>query len=77
MLRTQIYLPEETHQELILWAKKMDLPMAEVVRRILKSGLKQKEGFLEKGNDLLTLTKLKIKGGPLDLSKKLDLYLYQ
>ena len=77
MLRTQIYLPEQTHQELILWAKKMDLPMAEVVRRILKVGLEQKEGFLEKGNDLLALTRLKIKGGPRDLSKKLDLYLYQ
>jgi len=77
MLRTQIYLPEQTHQELILWAKKMDLPMAEVVRRILKVGLEQKEGFLEKGNDLLALTRLKIKGGPRDLSQKLDLYLYQ
>lgn len=77
MLRTQIYLPEEIYQELVLWARKMDLPMAEVVRKILKTGLKKKEEFLEKGNDLLALTRLKISGGPKDLSKKFDFYLYQ
>lgn len=77
MLRTQIYLPQETHQELTLWARKMNLPMAEVVRRIIKTGLKKKEEFLEKGNDILDLTKLKIRGGPKNLSQKLDFYLYQ
>ena len=77
MLRTQIYLPEETHQELTLWARKMDLPMAEVARRIIKTGLEKKEKFFEKGNDLLLLAKLKIRGGPKDLSQKLDFYLHQ
>lgn len=76
MLRTQIYLPEETHQELTLWARKVGLPMAEVVRRFVKTGLDKKEEFLEKGNDILELTKLKIKGGPKNLSQKLDSYLY-
>lgn len=51
--------------------------MAELVRKILKTGLAEKEIFLEKGNDLLKLTKLKIRGGPKDLSGKLDSYLYQ
>ena len=77
MLRTQVYLPEETHQDLALWAAKMDLPMAEIIRRILKTGLEKKEEFLDKGNDLITLAKLKIKGGPKGLSQKLDSYLYQ
>lgn len=77
MLRTQIYLPEEIHSELLEWARKMELPMAELVRRLIKAGLQRKEGFFEKGNDLLKLAKLKIKGGPTDLSKKLDSYLYQ
>jgi len=77
MLRTQLYLPEETHQELTLWAAKMDLSMAEVARRLIKTGLEKKDEFLEKGNDLLALVKLKIKGGPKDLSQKLDTYLYQ
>lgn len=77
MLRTQIYLPEEIHGELLEWARKTELPMAELVRRIIKSGLQKKEKFFEKGNDLLKLTKLKIKGGPANLSEKLDSYLYQ
>lgn len=77
MLRTQIYLPEEIHSELLEWARKMELPMAELVRRLIKAGLQRKESLFEKGNDLLKLAKLKIKGGPTDLSEKLDSYLYQ
>lgn len=77
MLRTQIYLPEEAHSELTEWASKAKIPMAELVRRIIKVGLQKKEEFFEKENDLLELTKLKIKGGPVDLSEKLDFYLYQ
>ncbi|MBM3283608.1 hypothetical protein FJY90_05190 [Candidatus Gottesmanbacteria bacterium] len=77
MMRTQIYLPKEIHQELALWARRMDLPMAEVVRKILKTGLERKEEFLGEGNDLLLLARLKIKGGLKDLSQKFDYYLYQ
>ena len=77
MLRTQIYLPEEAHSELTEWASQVKIPMAELVRRIIKVGLQKKEEFFEKENDLLELTKLKIKGGPADLSEKLDFYLYQ
>jgi len=51
--------------------------MAEIVRKFINAGLDRKEEFLEKGNDLLALTKLKIKGEPKNLSKKLDFYLYQ
>jgi len=76
-MRTQIYLPKDIHQELALWARRMDLPMAEVVRKILKTGLERKEEFLGEGNDLLLLAKLKIKGGLKDLSRKFDYYLYQ
>jgi len=76
-MRTQIYLPKEIHQELALWARRMDLPMAEVVRKILKTGLERKEEFLGEGNDLLLLARLKIKGGLKDLSQKFDYYLYQ
>jgi len=77
MMRTQIYLPKDIHQELALWARRMDLPMAEVVRKILKTGLERKEEFLGEGNDLLLLARLKIKGGLKDLSQKFDYYLYQ
>lgn len=77
MLRTQVYLPKNLHQELTTWAKQMDVPMAEVVRKILKAGLVRKESFLDEENDLLELSKLKLKGGPKDLSAKLDFYIYQ
>lgn len=77
MLRTQIYLPEQLHDELTSWAIKMKVPMAQIVRQILQAGLEKREAFLPGENDLLELTKLKIKGGPTDLSLKLDSYLYQ
>jgi len=76
MFRTQIYLPEELHSELTSLGKKLNLPMAEVVRKILKNSLKKKETLMGKGNDLIKLGKLKIKGGPKDLSQNLDSYLY-
>jgi len=76
MLRTQIYLPEEYHEELGLIARKMNVPKAVVIRKILKKALQNKKEFVTKGNDLLSLAKLKIKGGPKDLSAKFDSYLY-
>ena len=77
MLRTQIYLPEEFHAELSYLAAKKGLPMAALVRKILAEGLAKKERFLEPENDLEKLTNLKLKGGPKDLSKNFDRYLYE
>lgn len=76
MLRTQIYLPEEYHHELAIIAHNLGVPKAVVIRKILKKALKNKEELIGGGNDLLALSKLKIKGGPKDLSAKLDSYLY-
>jgi len=76
MLRTQIYLPEDFHSQLSWLAAKLDVSMAEVIRMILKNGLKKKEEILAPGNDLWKLADLKIKGGPKDLAKNLDYYLY-
>ena len=76
MLRTQVYLPEEFRSQLINLASQLDIPMAEVIRMILKNGLKKKEEILNPGNDLWKLADLRIKGGPKDLSKKFDFYLY-
>lgn len=76
MLRTQVYLPEEFHSQLINLASQLDISMAEVIRMILKNGLKKKEEILSPGNDLWKLADLKIEGGPKDLSKKFDFYLY-
>lgn len=76
MLRTQIYLPEEFHSQLNDLADKLDLSMGAVIRMILKKGLQKKEEIMTRRNDLWKLANLKIKGGPKDLSKKLDYYLY-
>lgn len=42
-----------------------------------KFGLKGKQEPFERENDLIELRKLKIRGGPVDLSEKLDFYHYR
>lgn len=76
MLRTQIYLPEDCHSELTDLAQKAGVPMSEIIRKMLKVELKEKDKYLTKGNSLASLAKLKITGGPKDLSAKFDSYLY-
>jgi hypothetical protein len=76
MLRTQIYLPEDFYSQLNWLATKLNVSMAEVIRMILKNGLRKKEEILAPGNDLWKLADLKIKGGPKNLAKNLDYYLY-
>lgn len=73
MLRTQVYLPQELYSQLVTLARAADLPVAEVIRNALQSGIKT---VAKKQNDLALLAKLKIKGGPKDLSAKMDKYLY-
>lgn len=77
MLRTQIFLPEEDRRQLNEIALKLDISMGEAIRMILKKGLKKKEKFVSLGNDLWKLAGLKLKGGPKNLSEKLDEYLYR
>jgi len=76
MRRTQIYLPEEIHEQLGILAKKAHLSMGEVIRRLIKEGITTQKNFFGK-NDLLSLAELKIKGGPKNISKKFDSYLYR
>jgi hypothetical protein len=76
MLRTQIYLPKNDHSELSVLAKKLGVPLSEIIRRMLKTGLSQKDHYINKGNNLSSLANLGITGGPSDLSKNFDKYLY-
>ncbi|OGD61958.1 hypothetical protein A2160_01185 [Candidatus Beckwithbacteria bacterium RBG_13_42_9] len=76
MQRTQIYLPKDLYEELIFLAKKVKLPMAEIVRKILIKGLEKKEFLAKEENDLIDLADLKLTGGPKNLSQKMDKYLY-
>lgn len=76
MLRTQIYLPEEYHRELATIAQSLGVPKAVVIRKILKKALGKKAKSTKNTNPLLSLAKLKFRGGPKDLSEKFDEYLY-
>lgn len=74
MIRTQVYLPEELHQEITITAAQRDIPAAQLVRDLLKQGLmaRKKTSVAEA---LLQLTQVHGKG-PKDLSTNLDDYLY-
>ena len=75
LIRTQIYLSNEIKQELEKISKKERVSMGKMIRKILKKSLIENREF-QNGNDMLELTKLKIKGGPKDLSSRADEYLY-
>lgn len=73
MIRTQVYLPQDLYNQLLMVARQESLPLAKIIRSALTKGLKTS---LKKDNDLLGLAGLKITGGPKDLSGNLDKYLY-
>lgn len=75
MIRTQIYIPEALHSQLKLLASRQRKSLAEVLREFIKQGMVKKQNTGAKS--LGALTKLKITGGPKDLSKNMDKYLFQ
>lgn len=75
MLRTQIYLPEDLTRDLKFMAQKEDKPTAEIIRSLLKEGIRKRKTGKSAGKTLLELTKLGAKG-PGDLSTNLFDYLY-
>lgn len=75
MIRTQVFLPETTYQQIRIQAELQNKPAAQIIREALESGIKpQNKG--NAGDALLQLAGLKAKG-PRDLSKNIDKYLYQ
>lgn len=75
MIRTQVFLPEETYQYLKIQAQKEKKPAAQVIREVLKAGIKRR--YPQKNNDVWAkLAKIGAKG-PRDLSKNIDKYLYE
>lgn len=75
MLRTQIYIPESIHQQAKNLADQLDQTLAELLRRLIITGLEEEKKKI-KPKSLDSLSKLNLKGGPKDLSGKLDEYLY-
>ena len=73
MVRAQIYIPETMHERAKLLAKNKKRSIAHLYRTFIASGLKTSEN---RGRDLTALAKLNIKGGPKNLSRDLDKYIY-
>lgn len=65
------------HEKLLQYAKINKEPMAKIVREFIKEGLKRADikDFSGKEN-LQALSNLNLTGGPKDLSKNVDHYLY-
>lgn len=75
MIRTQIYIPEYLHQTAKTIAEKKNESLAKLLRRMIARGIKE-ENKSTKSKSLSSLSKLNITGGPKDLSRKMDKYLY-
>lgn len=72
MIRTQIYLPEPTYEQLKSWAREESKSIAEKIREVLSQRIK-KHKKVEPVLKLLMKTTFK---GPSDLSRNHDKYLY-
>ena len=73
MIRTQIYIPETLHERAKTIARKKGKSLATLYRNFIANGLNATKN---RGGDLTTLAKLNLKGGPKNLSRDIDKYLY-
>ena len=76
MIRTQIYIPEEIHQATKLLAQKQGKTLTELIRNFITTGVIEEKKKKRKQRSLSSLARLGISGGPKDLSKNIDKYLY-
>jgi hypothetical protein len=79
MIRTQMYLEDQTHRDLIRLAEQENRSMAEVMRDILKEGLQKRKTIDRSGKKaLLKLLEISVEAGGDDpyVSDNHDHYLY-
>ena len=77
MIRTQIYIPEAIHSQLIQLAKAKSSSMAEITRKFIENGLKESKNIDRSGKSVMrAIANMNIKKGPKDLSANIDHYLY-
>lgn len=78
MIRTQIYIPEDEHNDLMIVASQKKQPMAAVIRFFIKKGLREEKNIDKSGKSVLKkLLAISTTKGPTDLSTNLDYYLYE
>lgn len=81
MKRTQIYLPDDLKNQISIIADGMGMSMGELIRTTMQDAVytgalrRTQVSNMQKILDLKD--KLKIKGGPKNLSSKVDYYLYE
>jgi len=78
MIRTQIYIDEQTHRELLRLAAATKEPMAKIARDMLREGVKKHKDVDTSGIKVLqAIAKMGITGGDdPNLSENIDHYLY-
>ena len=77
MVRTQIYIPENIHQQLMSAAQKNGASMAQLVRDFIEAGLKKNKTADQSGKAAVErLLRMSAKGASKNLSTNLDQYLY-
>lgn len=69
-------MPVEYQEELAIMAREQGVPKAVVIRTIIKKSIGKKINSIKNTSPLLSLAKLNFKGGPKDLSSRVDYYLY-
>jgi metal-responsive CopG/Arc/MetJ family transcriptional regulator len=74
MIRTQVYIPDDLHRELTLLAQTSGQNFSSLLREGVREVIKKKK--LKKRDDWGVGFIGAIKGGPSDLSSKIDYYLY-
>ena len=74
MLRTQIYLAENTHTRLNQIKRVKGVSMGRLIRKYIEKGIEEET---VEDNGLWKLASLGIKGGPKDLSKNFNQYLIE
>ena len=77
MVRTQVYIPQDTHKKLISLAAEETKPMAVIIRAFIEQGLetvKLKDNSGKK--TLANIAKLQFTGGDEHLSENIDHHLY-
>ena len=76
MIRTQIYIDEDLHKELLLLAKEQNEPMAKIARDMLRAGVKSRNIDKSGKSNLLAIANMRLNGGDRNLSENIDFYLY-
>ena len=77
MIRTQVYLEDQTHKDLIQLAQQENTSMAEVTRALLKEGVQKRKKIDTSGiKNLFAIANMGLVSDDPYLSENIDHYLY-